>query len=353
MWVIDLLAHRVLLRQLRTQLSFLGLCCQVRSYALCSEEVKQLVWHFSEGLLGKKHRVVLVFSEGNELYNVRIHVLTILLAVERGLVCIELVHRLKISCANSHNNDREWKLRASYNLIDRFLHIVDNTICDNQQDVVLLINLCDLHALRHLVNKVNDLGKVCRTIQIYALNCVFVRLHDTVQPVTLRVENITVQGETVLSCGPIRWNRSTKTEGWYLLVTVVVLENAADRSDRVKIFIFRKVEVVERLWIAWHSIRHREIYSDRKPDFTASKDEVKEAEPGLKLKFVELKKSCSFSLTFSIGNHKFLLARSHLGDCHIDVAKILVLTAFSRLEKFDFKFVVNVSSVHDISGQQV
>jgi hypothetical protein len=69
--------------------------------------------------------------KGNELDNVTLHVLLEALRVERLIVSVEHVHGAEIGFTYSDNDDAQWKLRTSYNLVNCFFHVIDDAICQD------------------------------------------------------------------------------------------------------------------------------------------------------------------------------------------------------------------------------
>jgi len=115
-----------------------------RHNVLVFHKVEKLPWDFFQGLLGQLSRVVLKFPEWHELDDICRHVSLVSLGVKRHLVGIENIHTLEVIAANSNNDDREGQLGAAHDLVDRLLHVIDDTIRDDQQNVILLVCLVDL-----------------------------------------------------------------------------------------------------------------------------------------------------------------------------------------------------------------
>ena len=87
----DLRPHRPH-RQLLLDLASLLFRPRVRGDALLAHPVEQLSWHLHESLLGEEVRIVLEVVEGNELHDVRSHVLAVSLGVERLVIAVERLH---------------------------------------------------------------------------------------------------------------------------------------------------------------------------------------------------------------------------------------------------------------------
>ena len=95
-------------------------------------------------------------------------------------------------------------------MIDGLLHIVDNAVGKDQQDVVLLVHLADLRGLHLAVHLVDNLIEVGWTIQIGVLQCFLVMADNFGDPIDARVENVSVESETVRSSRGIGRNSSAK-----------------------------------------------------------------------------------------------------------------------------------------------
>lgn len=120
------------------------------------------------------------FAEGYELHDVGRHVALVLLGPERHFVRIKLVHRAEIGRAYTHDNDTKGLAAASHNLVNRPLHVIDYTICNDQQDVVLLILLRDVHLLCHFIYQVQDRSEMGRTIQVDMIDRMLVCLDNAI-----------------------------------------------------------------------------------------------------------------------------------------------------------------------------
>ena len=82
------------------------------------------------------------------------------------------------------------------------------------------------------------------TVQVHTVDGILVCLHNSLDTVALRVEDITVQCKAVISSRVVWWNRRTKAKGWDLLIVVIVLENVTNRFYSVEVLILLKVKVM-------------------------------------------------------------------------------------------------------------
>lgn len=160
-----------------------------------------------------------------------------MLFVYRGIkglfVCVELVHCTEISLTDTDDDDRKWKLRAIDDLIDSLLKVRNDAICDNEQDVVLLVLLRTIHLLSHFVDYFEDWSKVGWAIQIDSVDGMLVGLDYTFNTINFWVENVTIEGKAVISLVCIRRDGCTKSKHWNLLIAVIILENISNRLDGV------------------------------------------------------------------------------------------------------------------------
>lgn len=159
--------ERSLLGKSVLDLSLALLACSVGHKILSLHVSQKLSWNLLESLLGKLLRIVLELAEWYELYNISLHVLLVLHGVKWDVIGIEDIHAVEVITANADDDDADREAAASSNdLINSLLHIVNDTISDDQQDIVLLVLLADLFGLSHVVDKFNDRGEVGGAIQV-------------------------------------------------------------------------------------------------------------------------------------------------------------------------------------------
>ena len=156
--------------------------------------------------------------KGNKLDDIRCHILAVGLRVECLIITIKRLHGLEVRIADTNNDDGHGELRAANDLVNRLVHITDDTIRDDNQDVELLVIL--IHLLRSdvLVDLVDDFSEVGWSIQLAIIDGALVALNDFVDAVDTWVEDITVEGKTVTTTVSVRWDRATKSVQVDLLV---------------------------------------------------------------------------------------------------------------------------------------
>jgi hypothetical protein len=127
------------------------------------------------------------------------------------------------------------------------LHIADDAIRDDQQDVVFLVLLAAIHVSCHLINEVQNWCKVCWSIQFHTLNGMLINFDHVFDSVHFGVEDVAIECEAVIGCLGIRWDGCSEPKHWDLLVTVVILQNAADSLNGLKVLVLLKItDVVQR-----------------------------------------------------------------------------------------------------------
>ena len=119
--------------------------------------VCQLLWNFFENLSCKEDWVILDISKWHKLNDISCNILLQVFAVQWAFVTIKLLHLVEVCISNTNNNDREWKLGSSDDFLDGAFHVVDDSICQNETNSILLIEL------RHL--SVDVLGKSVDLVQ--------------------------------------------------------------------------------------------------------------------------------------------------------------------------------------------
>ena len=248
----------------------------VRVDAVLAHPVEKLARHLHERLFRQQVRVVLEVVEGDELHNVRGHVLAVGLGVECLIIAIERLHRLEVSIADTNNDDGEGHLRTAYDLVNCLIHVADHTVSDDHQDVELLVHLVDWLACDVLIHFVEDLGKVGRSVKLAVANGTLVAIDNLLDAVDARVEDVTVEGETVGASVHIGRNGATEPVQIDLLVGVVELEDVADALDGVQVLVPVRVHVVERVGGAGIPVGQGEVDSDGEIDRATTENVLEE-----------------------------------------------------------------------------
>ena len=135
------------------------------------EIIYQLLWNFFKNSFCQKEWVIFNLTEWNELHNVSWNILIQFVAVQRIDITIKLLHLLKFSVSNTNYNDWQWQHRSSDNLFNGFFHVINNSVCNDQANWILLFELSVLHRdrFRIPIDVVQDARKVCSSIEFHFL----------------------------------------------------------------------------------------------------------------------------------------------------------------------------------------
>ena len=117
---------------------------------------------------------------------------------------------------------------------------------------------------------------MCRSVKLDRLQRLFVVLDHLIYPIYARIEDITIEGETVRSSIVVGWDCSAKTVQIDHLVTVVELKNVSDGIDSLQVLIIPRVEVVERLLTGRVSVRQGKVNCKGQINLAATEDVLKE-----------------------------------------------------------------------------
>ena len=110
-------------------------------YVMLAHPVKKLPWNLHKRLFGQQMWIVLEVVEWDELHDVSSHVLPVGARVKCLIITIKRLHRLEISVTYTDDNDGKGVLRATNDLVDRLVHVADDTIGDDGQNVEFLVHL--------------------------------------------------------------------------------------------------------------------------------------------------------------------------------------------------------------------
>ena len=171
--------------------------------------------------------------EGHELHDISGHILTVCLRVEGLIIAIQRLHRLEVSIAHANDDNRERQLRPTHDLVNRLVHVTDDSIRDDHQDVELLVLLIHRLARNVLVHLIDDLSEVGGSVELAVLEGSLVALHHFLNAVDARIEDISIEREAVRTPIRVGWDGAPKPVQIDLLVRVIELEDVADALDGV------------------------------------------------------------------------------------------------------------------------
>ena len=117
---------------------------------------KELSWYLFEDLLCEVTSTNGVI-ELDELNNVALGGFPAI--AKAATIAVELLHCAEVSITNANNNNRARKLCKRNNLVDRIWHVVNGTICQNQQD---WIHVTADYRINKLAELTEQGSEVCR-----------------------------------------------------------------------------------------------------------------------------------------------------------------------------------------------
>jgi len=79
-------------------------------------------------------RIVLEVVEGHELNDVCSGINAERIGIQSLIITIKRVHVAKVCITNSYDDDSEWKLRTSDDLVNCLIHVIDDPISNQQKD---------------------------------------------------------------------------------------------------------------------------------------------------------------------------------------------------------------------------
>lgn len=149
-------------------------------------------------------------------------------------------------------------------MVNRFVHVIDNAIGDNEQNLELLVAVAAWISLTHIVHGVKDGAKVRWTIQVdvAVIDAVLVVIYNVIEIVHSWIEDVSVHREAVRSNLGIWSDTTSEAEKIDLLIGVVVLKNTTDGVDNLQVLVLIHVEVMKRFWVVWRAIGKREVNSN-------------------------------------------------------------------------------------------
>lgn len=224
----------------------------VNSFLL--EEGSQLARNFLECLLGKSVVVSPELTKWNELDDISTHVPLVLLRVQRFFIGIQHIHWGEVSISNANNDNGQRKVRASHNLVYGLLEVANDTISDDQQDLIGLVVSWDFRSLASIVGQRNDVWEVRWAVELKLFNAIFIAIDNLIDTVAFRVEDVSIQSQAV-RCRGLWGNSRSESVRWNLFVWVIVLQNISHSSDGLDVFVSLVVLAVQWVMLPWVSVR--------------------------------------------------------------------------------------------------
>lgn len=116
------------------------------------------------------------------------------------------------------------------------MHVCNDTICEDQKNVELLVILSDCLWFDHLVELTNNWTEVRRAIQLHILQSFNIVCFNFLKTVDPGIEDISIEGKTVRCVIP-RLNVGTKAVEADLFIRVVILEYVTHALDGFQILV--------------------------------------------------------------------------------------------------------------------
>jgi hypothetical protein len=121
-------------------------------------------------------------------------------ANQRDVVSIEDDHVFKARGSNPNDNDRYGVLGCGDDGILCRLHVVDITVCENEEHKVLLVGLANRGLLRITDGLLDDRRKMSRPGEFHKRHGCFIGVHHSLKPLHLRVSLVKRHWKTVRNC---------------------------------------------------------------------------------------------------------------------------------------------------------
>lgn len=196
---------------------------------LSLEVLDQLVRHLAQHFLRQQIGVSGEVPEWHKLHNVSGLVSAGSLRIQRVGIGIQGIHVIELEVANANDDYGQRQAGSSHNLVRGRRHVRDGSICENQQNGVLLLILITLrHLLRTIsIDIAQKLSKVRWAIELTLSNCTPVDPEDTFNSGNFWIGNVAVEREAVGS-SLIAGEPGSKTVNRVLLIFVIMLQNVPD-----------------------------------------------------------------------------------------------------------------------------
>jgi len=207
-------------------------------------------------------RIVLKVIEGDKLYDISWHILSVRLWVEGLFISVKNLHGLKISITNTNNDDSQVVDRSSYNLINCLIHVSDDSIGNDHKNVELLNLLWYVFRLTVVIYLIEDVREIGWTIKITFAQSILVALHYWFQTIYSWIEDVSIHSKAVRGSIGIWWYCTPKTIQCNLFISIVELKDISDTLNCLKILISLWVEIMKRIWLSWVSIGQGEVNSN-------------------------------------------------------------------------------------------
>ena len=159
---IVLLAHR---ERLLDELAFL-FGSNMRLNIVFTHEVEKLSGKLHEHFARQHVWIRFEIIKWNELDDISRHVSSQGGRVKGFIIGVKGLHRCEICITHAYDDDSDRKIRTLHDLVDRLLHVSNDSIGQNKQDMELLIVLGHLLLFNHKVELLHDWAEIGWSIEL-------------------------------------------------------------------------------------------------------------------------------------------------------------------------------------------
>lgn len=99
-------------------------------------------------------------------------------------------------------------------MIYSLLHVIDDSVCQEQKNEVLLIIVRDPLVLGHIGHDLDDVSEVSRSMELYSIDRMLVGIDDPLNSIALRIEIVSVHSEAVRRLRQIGRDLGSKAKYW-------------------------------------------------------------------------------------------------------------------------------------------
>ena len=110
-----------------------------------------------------------------------------------------------------------------------------------------MIHLSDLERFDIVIGLINNIGEVCRTVELAVLEGLLIALNDLFDSIDTWVEDITIECKAVGASVIVGRDGATKPIQVDHFVTVVELQDVANGSYRLQVLVSLRIEEMERV----------------------------------------------------------------------------------------------------------
>ncbi len=165
------------------------------------------------------------------------------------------MHAWKIFTTNTYYNNWKWERWTSNYFWNCLFHIVNDSICQQKENIILLIILWYVFTFSKVYSHFYYLTKIGRSVEINIHNCISICFYYSFNSIAFRIKNVSINCKTMSSSVIYRWYLCSKTKSWNILVRIIILKNWSNWLDCLNIFILIWIEEVQWLGIVWVTIR--------------------------------------------------------------------------------------------------